>query len=606
MVVLQNTAPACFAVSGVAARFEPVATATAKFDLSLSLSEERSGDGSPAGITGTIEYATDLFERGTVEALGRRLILLVEALVGQPDAALGSVDILGREERESILRGWNATGRAVACASLPGLFAAQAARRPNALAVVFEEESLTYGELDARANRLAHHLRSLGVGPEVVVGLCLERSLALIVGLLGILKAGGAYLPLDPGYPRERLAFMLADAGARVLVSQGGLVDGALLAALRVHGNGATAAVVPPHRVRLDDDAGAIAARPATTPAVAIEPQHPAYVIYTSGSTGTPKAVIVAHAGIANLAAAQIDRFGIGAQARVLQFASLSFDAAVSEIATAWASGASLIVPAERSSSALARLMEEQNVSHATLPPALLAELPDELALPTLIVAGESCPADVVARWSQARRMINAYGPTEATVCASMSEALCGSDAPIGRPIWNTRVYVLDDYLQPVPAGVAGELYIAEAGLARGYLGRSGLTAERFVADPYGGAGSRMYRSGDVARWRADGVLDFLGRADGQIKLRGFRIEPGEIEAVLLRHAGIAQAAVVLRQDAGGGQRLIGYVVGRGAEVPSGEELRAHVGRHLPEYMVPSAFVELEKLPLTPNGKLDR
>ena len=284
----------------------------------------------------------------------------------------------------------------------------------------------------ARANRLAHHLRALGVGPEMVVGLCVERSPAMLVGLLGILKAGGAYLPLDPGYPAERLAFMLADAGAPVLVTQSALVD-------RLPAHGARI-------VRLDADAPAIAAQPTSAPAPALDPHNTAYVIYTSGSTGEPKGVAVAHGGIPNLAAAQIDRFGITSEARLLQFASPSFDAAISEIATVLASGAALVLPAEqRGGDALARLIREQHVTHATLPPVLLADLPEDLPLETLIVAGDICSPDAVARWSAGRRMINAYGPTETTVCATMSDALAGAEVPpIGRPIWNTRAYVLD------------------------------------------------------------------------------------------------------------------------------------------------------------------
>ena len=550
-----------------------------------------------------------VYVESTVAEHLQRFLRLLAGAVAHPDCPIVRLELLGAEERESILAGWNATGREVLPGSLPCLFAAQAGKRPDATAVVFERGRLSYGELDRRSNQLAHHLRGLGVGPETVVGLCLERSLELIVGLLGILKAGGAYLPLDPQYPAQRLAFMLGDAGARVLVTQAALLDRLALA------NASARAAV----VRLDADAAAIAAQPTRAPLLALDPHHPAYVIYTSGSTGTPKAVSVAHAGIANLAAAQIERFAIDRAARVLQFASLSFDAAVSEIATVLISGAALIVaPAQRDADALAHVIRDQNITHVTLPPALLAELSEDVPLATVIAAGEACSADVIARWSKGRRLINAYGPTETTVCASMSEALDGvslspiSLSPIGRPIWNTRVYVLDGGLRPVPAGVAGELYIAGAGLARGYLHRAGLTAERFVADPFGVAGSRMYRSGDLARWRADGVLEFLGRADAQVKLRGFRIEPGEIEAALLGHGAVAQAAVIAREDAAGEKRLIAYVVLRGDGQGNGEaraeaaELRAHVAGLLPDYMVPSGFVLLDRLPLTPNGKLDR
>src|SRR5437868_5413889 len=418
----------------------------------------------------------------------------------------------------------------------------------------------------------------------------------MVIGLLGILKAGGAYLPLDPNYPRERLAFMLADAGCPVLVTQSALLD-------RLPDNAADRQIV-----RLDADAPVIESQLSTAPPLDLDPRHPAYVIYTSGSTGTPKGVVVEHGGIPNLAAAQIDRFAIAVGDRVLQFASPSFDAAVSEIATTLMVGATLVLPAdERGGDALANLIVEKNVTHATLPPVLLASLSEDMPLRTLIVAGDACPADEVARWSKNRRMINAYGPTETTVCATMSETLSGAFIPpIGRPIWNMQAYVLDEGLDPVPAGVAGELYIAGVGLARGYLNRASLTAERFVADPNGSGGARMYRTGDLARWRTDGVLEFLGRADAQVKLRGFRIEPGEIEAVLTAQPGVSQAAVIARPEGSGGQRLIGYVVAVPGAALDTAALRAALSRQLPDYMVPSALVVLERLPLTPNGKLDR
>ena len=356
-------------------------------------------------------------------------------------------------------------------------------------------------------------------------------------------------------------------------------------------------------------DAAAIAAHPARAPALDLDPAHPAYLIYTSGSTGKPKGVIVTHRGIPNLAAVEIESFGIDTQSRVLQNASLSFDAAVWEMFACLSSGATLVLKTDGRSNgeALGRLIREHGVTHATLPPALLGELPEDLPLSTLIVAGEACPSEVVDRWSVGRQMINAYGPTETTVCATMSAALSvGSGAPIGRPIWNVRVYVLDGCLEPCSVGVVGELYIGGLGVARGYWDRSGLTAERFVADRFGGSGSRMYRTGDLARWRADGVLEFVGRADAQVKLRGFRIEPGEVEAALLGCAGVHQAAVVVREESSGQRRLVGYVAaGSGAQL-EGPALRAQLSDRLPDYLVPSAIVVLDRLPLTPNGKLDR
>ena len=540
-----------------------------------------------------LEYSTDLFDRASVEAMAGRLVRLLEAALAAPDRAIGSLDILAPAERHTILREWNDTAHPVPVATLPQLFAAQAARTPDTIAVVFEDTALTYAELDARANQLAHHLQGLGVGPEVVVGLCVERSLEMVVALLGILKAGGAYLPLDPGYPPDRLAFMLADARVDVLVTRTALRDRLPPAPARI--------------VCLDADGPAIARHPTAAPAHALCPQNTAYVIYTSGSSGVPKGVAVTHGGIPNLATAHIEGLAITGESRVLQFASLSFDAAIWEISATLLSGAALILMPPERGDALTRVVRQTGVTHATLPPVVLAGLLEGLPIESLTVAGESCSPELVLRWSAGRRMINAYGPTETTVCATMSEALCGAIVPdIGRPIWNTQVYVLDGGLEPVPAGVAGELYIAGAGLARGYLGRPGLTAERFVADRFGPAGGRMYRTGDLARWRSDGVLEFLGRADDQVKLRGFRIEPGEIEAALTRHPDVGQAAVIAREDQAGDKRLVAYVVAASGRAVDAAALRADLAQRLPDYMVPSAFVLLDRLPLTPNGKLDR
>ena len=611
MLALQNNADVSFELAGLRTAVERVKTASAKFDLLLSLRERRGRNGTPEGIIGTIEYATDLFDRGSVEQLADRFIRLLEAAVAQPDRPIGSFEILSAEERETILRGWNETVRALEPTTLPALFQAQAQARPDAIAVVIENESLGYSELNQRANQLAHHLRALGIGPERVVGCCLERSLDLIVALIAILKAGGAYLPLDPNYPHERLAFMLKDAGAPVVLTHSVLMD-------RLPAHAA-------HIVCIDADAALIATQPTTAPLLALDPQHPAYVIYTSGSTGLPKGVVMAHGPLANLVSWSVDTICGEPQSTVAQFTPISFDVSVQEIFAALTSGKTLYALRDdirRSPADLLNWLAHRKINELFVPnPVILglseAIIENGLELPNLThiaQAGEALTLNEnLAKFFRARsraQLHNHYGPTETHVATSYNfpqdTSKWPSVAPIGRPIWNTRVYVLDGCLQPVPAGVAGELYIAGVGLARGYLGRPSLTGERFVANPFGPAGGRMYRTGDLARWRADGVLDFLGRVDAQVKLRGFRIEPGEIEVVLLRHAAVAQAAVIAREDRGGSKRLLGYVVARsGATIEVGQ-LRAHVGRVLPDYMVPSAIMVLDRLPLTSNGKLDR
>ena len=552
-----------------------------------------------------LDYQPDLFERANAEAMVGRLVRLLEAVVAEPDRAIGSLDLLGLEERRTILHGWNGTARAIPSATLPELFAAQVARTPDAVAVVCEDESLTYFELDARANQLAHHLRGLGVRPETAVALCVERSPAMLVGLLGILKAGGAYLPLDPGYPPDRLTFMLEDAGAPVLVTHAALLD-------RLPAHGARV-------VRLDADWPVIAQQPTEAPAVPLDPRHPAYVIYTSGSTGTPKGVVVDHAGFANKLVALRQDFAVASDFRSALLISSAFDASIEQTVLPLIGGGAAVVVSDAVREQPAQFWQQvirDRVTFVSCVPSflesVLRQAPDALRLEHLALGGEAFTvafAQEIARHLEVAHVTNLYGPTEATIDAiafAVEGEQSGAYVPIGRPLPNYRVYVLDSGLQPVPAGIAGELYIAGAGLARGYLGRAGFTAERFVADPYGPAGGRMYRTGDLARWRADGVLDFLGRADTQVKIRGFRIEPGEIEACLARHAAVAQAAVIAREDQPGNKRLVAYVVvGDGASADA-SSLRAHVAAGLPDYMVPSAFVLLERLPLTPNGKLDR
>ncbi len=485
------------------------------------------------------------------------------------------------------------------------LFEAQALRAAKAAAVVYGEGELGYGELNRRANRLAHYLRRLGMKPGMRAGICVKRGFELIVGILAVWKAGAAYVPLDPGYPLERLRYMLADSAPSVLLTQGDLAE-----RFREIGDG-----LP--MIDLDLNPQPWAEEAETDPecaAIGLSSGHLAYVIYTSGSTGAPKGVMVTHRGVCNLASAQTQVFSIQAESRILQFSSSGFDASVFEIVMALCHGASLHLPESGAvviGDALAQAMTNQRISHATLPPAVLAGLPESDGLDsvhTLIVAGDALGGELARRWARGRRLINAYGPTEATVWATMHECSAeeSGSPPIGRPIANTWIYILDGNGEPVPAGVTGELYIGGAGVARGYLSRPGLTAERFVQDPYAAEpGARMYRTGDLGRRRSDGTIEFAGRNDYQVKVRGFRIELGEVEAVLEQHPGIKQAVAVVREENPGDKRLVAYVVS-GAKRLEVSQIREWLAGKLPEYMRPSAFVLLKNLPLTSNGKIDR
>ncbi|MEV0536298.1 non-ribosomal peptide synthase/polyketide synthase [Kitasatospora sp. NPDC050463] len=527
ILAVQNAPMGRFSLPGMEVATYAVATGTAKFDLGVSLVEQFGPDGSPAGIVGAVEYATDLFDRSTVVALARRWTLLLEAVTADPEQPIGGIELLDADERHRLLERGNATAREVGAVPVPQAFAAQVTATPDAVALVRGDVELTYRELNERANRFAYSLIARGVGPEQLVAVALPRSVEAVVAVLGVLKAGSAYLPVDPAYPQARIAFMLDDARPAVVVD-----DPAMVAD--------------------------VSEWPDTDPEVALDVRHPAYVIYTSGSTGRPKGVVVAHGGVASLVAGQIEQFAIEPGSRVLQFASPSFDASVSEIYTALLCGAALVLPP--AADPVAALTDPGLVvTHVTVPPSVLAALPEgSMTVSTLVVAGEACAPELVERWASDRRMINAYGPTETTVCATMSDPLSPAAGvpPIGRPIANARVYVLDERLRPVPPGVPGELYVAGAGLARGYLNRPALTAGRFVACPFGADGERMYRTGDLARFRADGQLEYVGRADDQVKVRGFRVEPGEVESALAEHPAVARAAVLAQDD-----RLIGYLV---------------------------------------------
>ena len=566
----------------------------ALFDLTVAFTE------TGAVLSGDLIYSTDLFDRATAGRMAGHLVTLLEAVAGDAGQPLSALAMLSAGERDQLIS--QGHGGAGPVGSVASLVAASVAQRPDAAAVSCGGEVLTYGGLQARAARLAHHLCHLGVGPESVVGLYLDASPAMVVAILAVLYAGGAYLALDPGYPPERLAWMFADSQASVLAGD--------------HRITGLAAAGITHRVQLDDPvtAAAIGAWPAVPPACwQRHHDQAAYVNYTSGSTGRPKGVTVTHHALANLVGAQRKDLDLASGDVALQLASFSFDAAGPEVFAPLAAGAQIVIAGpqtRRSGPALQGLLRDAAVTAAAITPTALRDL-DPATLPglrVLLAGGEPCPPALAAAWAGGRRFINAYGPTETTVCAARAiDPETAGPLPIGRPLPGARLYVLDRHLSPVPAGVAGELLIGGAGVARGYGGRPALTAERFAADPFAADGSRVYRTGDRVRWRPDGQLEFLGRIDDQVKVRGFRVEPGEVEAALAAHPRIAEAVVTASGD-NAGRRLVAYLIlaDPGEGIPPVSDLRAYLQHWLPEFMVPSVFTKLAALPLTPNGKLDR
>ncbi|WP_254564071.1 non-ribosomal peptide synthetase [Oscillatoria sp. HE19RPO] len=577
-------------------RVSPLAVETGIARTDLALCVEKTA----CGLIGEWEYNTDLFDESTIARMSRHFQTLLEGIVVNSKQKISELPLLTETERQQIHVEWNNTwAEYPQDKCIHQLFEAQVEQSPDAVALVFEGEQLTYRELNAKANQLAHYLQNLGVGPEVLVGICVERSFDMVVGILGVLKAGGVYVPLDPTYPQERLGFMLEDSSVSVLLTQTQLVE-----------------LLPPSSARVvcvDGDIEKIAFHSSENASSTVTPDNLAYVIYTSGSTGKPKGVLLAHQGLCNLVTAQIQLFDVHSDSRILQFASLSFDASIWEVVMALISGATLVLALRESlmpGPALIELLRDYAITTATLPPSVLAVLPPEEfpALQTIIVAGEACSADLVARWALGRQFFNAYGPTEATVCATV--ALCSDGSrkpPIGRPIANTQIYILDPHNQPVPIGVPGELHIAGVGLAKGYLNRPELTDEKFIPNPFSNEpDSRLYKTGDLARYLSDGNIEYLGRIDDQVKVRGFRIELGEIEAALSQHPSLLSAAVVLREDIPGQKSLVAYIVPVQDSAPTVGELRGFLKPQLPDYMMPSAFVVLESLPLTPNGKVDR
>ncbi|HET8841782.1 MAG TPA: amino acid adenylation domain-containing protein, partial [Ktedonobacteraceae bacterium] len=593
LFALQNASPETGDFPEARVRSLKVDRTTAQFDLTLDLTE------TAEGLDGWLEYSTDLFEAATISRMVQQLQTLLDSINENPNQLLSELPFLSEAERHQLLIEWNATQ-----ADYPEdkcihhLFEVAVEQTPEALALVFEEEHLTYRELNCRANQLAHYLQMLGIGPQVLVGLCVERSVEMIVGLLAILKAGGAYVPIDSAYLAERLAFILQDSQVTVLLTQERLL-----------------AQIPEHQARLvclDADRDAIAMHPDANTHSRATAKNLAYMVYTSGSTGRPKGVLIEHQGLCNVVQAQARLFHIQARDRIMQFSSLSFDASVFEIFMALTAGAALYLgsaDALRVGPPLHHFLQEEAITVATLTPSVLRLLPSENLpeLRTIICAGEMCSDEIVTRWASNHQFFNAYGPTETTIWASVM--VCNTTTRgslIGRPIANTQLYVLDRHLQPVPVGLPGELFIGGAGIARGYLRRPDLTAERFFPNPFGNEpGARLYKTGDLVRYGSDGNLEFLGRRDHQVKIRGFRIELTEIEAILTEHPNIREAAVVVRENLGGDKRLIAYLVAEQSSPLFSRELRYYLQQRLPSYMLPSTFVLLEALPLSINGKID-
>ncbi|AHJ29027.1 non-ribosomal peptide synthetase [Nodularia spumigena CS-584] len=598
--------------------------ASAKLDLSLDMYE------TSAGFVGAFEYNRDLFAPETISRMVGHFQTLLTAIVENPEKRISELPLLTESERQKILIDWNQTQvEFPSHLTFQDLFAAQVEKTPDAVAVVYtppqpspdkEEgvvvESLTYRELNQKSNQVAHYLQKKGVKPEIIVGLCVERSPLMIIALLGILKAGGAYLPLDPNYPPERLGYMLADSQVPILLTETSLKP---------------ALSTPPNYeiIYLDTDWEIISQCSTENPKSEVTPENLAYLIYTSGSTGKPKGVLIPHIGLTNLTKHKIEICDVHPGDCVLQFFSLSFDASIPEIIMALGSGAKLCLAKSESllpGETLLQLLQNNAVTHITITPSALSLIPsaDLPHLRMILVGGEAPSPELIAKWSEERRFINAYGPTEVTVNASM--VLCGNGHPLLptiRPSANKQLYILDNYLQPVPIGVIGELYIGGIGLARGYLNRPDLTNQKFIPNPFSqlsvisyqlsvNSQPRLYKTGDLACYLPDGRIKLLGRIDNQVKIRGFRIEPQEVETVLCQNSGVRAGVVIIREDQPEQKRLVAYVIPNEETREQGKEnlltsqsLRSFMREKLPEYLVPSAFVLLDNLPLTPNGKVD-
>jgi amino acid adenylation domain-containing protein len=613
MFAFQNVPSRSRELPGLAASPVEAKNETAKYDLSLYMWE------GPNGLAARLEYSTDLFDAATIARMLRHFETLLHGIVNNPDKRIADLPILTDAERHQLSFEWNDTDREYPekqC--VHQLFEEQVGRTPDSVALVFEKERLTYRELNGRANQLAHYLRKMGVGPEVLVGIYMERSWEMVVAVLGVLKAGGAYVPLDPSYPQERLAFMLQDSRAPVLLTQrhlaAQLIEGR---SSKIHAGDSPFSILDPRLqvIRLDSEWKTIARESDASPAGATQSDNLAYVIYTSGSTGQPKGVQIPHRAVVNFLNSMRGQPGMTERDILAAVTTLSFDIAGLELYLPLSLGAQVVIVSSRVAADGLRLQKLLDDCGATLmqaTPATWRLLLEPGWQPSrrlkILCGGEALAADLANQLlDRASAVWNMYGPTETTIWSATHRVESGDRViSVGSPIDNTQIYILDANFNAVPVGVPGELCIGGAGLARGYKNRPELVAEKFIPDPFSGsAGARLYRTGDLARYCVDGRIEFLGRIDHQVKIRGFRIELGEIETVLSQHPGVSEVVVAVR-EVSGDERLIGYVVAKGESLATESELKDFLRRKLPEYMVPSVFVFLEGLPLTPNGKVDR
>lgn len=610
MLSLQNAPRPAWNLPALAFTSFEIDSGSSELDLLLVIND------SEQGLNGFMQYDTDLFEADTIRRMLDHFAVLLEEAVTDPEQRISSMPLLTEARRRLMLAELNDTnGEYIDNVCIHHLFEAQAERTPDVTAVICEDQHLTYSQLNQRANQVAHYLRRLGAGPDSVVGLCMERSLEMVVALLGILKAGAAYLPLDSQYPQERLTFMIEDSRAQILLTQERLLNS-----------------IPRRQenlISIDTEWKTISGERDENPSSAVRPGNLAYVIYTSGSTGRPKGTMIQHESLVSYTETATAGYGIAHTDRVLQFCSISFDISAEEIFPCLTRGATLVLRTDwmlDSVSMFLNTVDCWSVSVLSLPTAYWHEITASLgteveelspSLRLIIIAGERALPQRLATWhahvGRRTRLINTYGLTESTIISTLGELTEADGAggrlrevPVGRPIRNTQVYILDRNLQPVPVGVPGEIYIGGLLLARGYFDRPDVTSERFIPNPFGSLpGGRIYKTGDLARYLPDKNIEFLGRNDNQVKIRGFRVELSEIESTLGRHP-FLRDAVVIAQDAGGEKRILAYVVARPGRAPTTGELRSFLRRELPEYMMPSAFIVIDALPLTPNGKLDR